>query len=103
MPALTADNVSIIYASHDCNATDDAGIMKCADAGMLPSSDAADHPEISEGQSGLIYTGTEGSVEPSVPTPLGERRRFHYYTVTFSEGAVSEQIDSQLQHVQAGR
>lgn len=56
-PALTADNVSIIYASHDSNATDDAGIMKCADTGMLPSSDTADHPEISEGQSGLIYTG----------------------------------------------
>ncbi len=60
-PELTSENVSIIYAGHDSNATDDAGIIKCADTSQLPSSDAADHPEISEGQSGLIYTGPDSA------------------------------------------
>ncbi len=59
-PALDNTTVSIVYGTHDANATDDAGIIKCADASLLPSADASDHPEISAGQSGLIYTGYDG-------------------------------------------
>lgn len=54
-PQLNNTNVSIVYGSHDANATDDAGIMKCA-AGV-PTSDAADHDYVSKGQSGPIFAG----------------------------------------------
>ena len=60
-PKLTSENVSIEYGSHDANATDDAGIMKCADTSLLPSENAADKNEISQGRSGLIYTGYDGN------------------------------------------
>ncbi len=56
-PELDASAVSIIYAGHDSNATDDAGIIRNADTSLLPTADSKDIPEISEGQSGLIYTG----------------------------------------------
>ena len=56
-PKLGSDGVGIIFASHDASATDDAGIMKCANTSLLPSETQADYDEISAGQSGLIYTG----------------------------------------------
>lgn len=61
-PSLDASRISIVYGAHDANATDDVGIMKCADTGMLPN--GADTDEISEGKSGLIYTGYDGT-EPA--------------------------------------
>ena len=59
-PALDASSVSIVYGSHDANATDDAGIMDCADRSLLPSETGSDVAAISQGRSGLIYTGYEG-------------------------------------------
>ena len=61
-PELDSSNVSIIYAAHDANATDDAGIMKCVDDAELAANESgADYAEISAGQSGCIYTGMDGS------------------------------------------
>ncbi len=60
-PGLDASKVSIVYGSHDANATDDAGIMKTVDRSKLPSPTGSDTSEISQGRSGLIYTGYDGS------------------------------------------
>ena len=60
-PKLDNTNVSIIYGSHDANATDDAGIMNCIAEGAVPTPSGGDTPDVSAGQSGLIYTGYDGS------------------------------------------
>lgn len=49
---LNTDAVHIVYGGHDSNATDDAGIMKCADTSQMPSS--KDAASISQHQSGLL-------------------------------------------------
>ena len=64
-PKLGSDSVSIIYADHDANATDDADIMKCinvADDGTkpIPTASAADDDSVSKGASGLIFEGPDG-------------------------------------------
>ena len=64
-PKLGADNISIIYADHDANATDDADIMKCVNfkgdgSKMIPTLSGSGEKAVSAGASGEIFEGPDG-------------------------------------------
>lgn len=80
-PDLDNDHMSIIYGSHDANATDDAGIMKCisgyedTDTKKVTTS-GADSDAVSAGQSGLIFEGPDGDDADALPD-------YYIYGVSF--------------------
>jgi len=85
-------NVSIVYGSHDANAADDAGIMKCIAEGAVPTPGGGDTPDVSAGRSGLIYTGCDGSKYVRV-RPLVKKNGKAYYGALCGKKKVSLRVD----------